>query len=81
MELYMEHSKWCKAKNVVFAAQQKVEISAVLFPSGYSGKESTCSAGVEGDAGSVTESGRSHGGGTGNPSQYSCLENPIDRGA
>ena len=77
----MEHSKWCKAKNVVFAAQQKLEISAVLFPSGHSGKESTCNAGDEGDAGSFPESGRSPGGGTGNPSQYSCLENPMDRGA
>ena len=33
-----------------------------------------------GDAGSIPESGRSPGGGNGNPHQYSCLENPIDRG-
>ena len=33
-----------------------------------------------GDAGSVSESGRSPGGGNGNPLQYSCLENPMDRG-
>ena len=31
--------------------------------------------------GSVPELGRSHGGGHGNPFQYSCLENPTDRGA
>ena len=31
------------------------------------------------DAGSVPESGRSPGGGHGNPLQYSCLENPTDR--
>ena len=36
-------------------------------------KESTCSAG---DLGSVPGSGRSPGGGHGNPLQYSCLENP-----
>ena len=33
------------------------------------------------DAGSVPGSGRSPGGGHGNPFQYSCLENPMDRGA
>ena len=33
------------------------------------------------DAGSITGSGRSPGGGHGNPIQYSSLENPIDRGA
>ena len=33
------------------------------------------------DAGSIPELGRSPGGGYGNPIQYSCLENPIDRGA
>ena len=34
-----------------------------------------------GDAGSVPGSGTSPGGGNGNPLQYSCLENPMDRGA
>ena len=34
-----------------------------------------------GDAGSIPGSGRSPGGGNGNPLQYSCLENPRDRGA
>ena len=33
------------------------------------------------DLGSVLGSGRSPGGGHGNPLQYSCLENPMDRGA
>ena len=33
------------------------------------------------DAGSVLGLGRSPGGGHGNPLQYSCLENPVDRGA
>ena len=32
------------------------------------------------DTGSVPESGRSLGEGNGNPFQYSCLENPMDRG-
>ena len=33
------------------------------------------------DSGSIPGSGRSPGGGNGNPLQYSCLENPMDRGA
>ena len=33
------------------------------------------------DAGLIPESGRSPGGGHGNPLQHSCLENPMDRGA
>ena len=42
------------------------------------GKESACNAG---DPGSIPGSGRSPGGGNGNPLQYSCLEKPMDRGA
>ena len=42
------------------------------------GKASTCNAGVPG---SIPELGRSSGEGNGNPLQYSCLENPVDRGA
>ena len=41
-------------------------------------KESTCNAG---DLGSIPGLGRSPGGGNGYPLQYSCLENPMDRGA
>ena len=41
-------------------------------------KESACNVG---DLGSIPGSGRSPGEGNGNPLQYSCLENPIDRGA
>ena len=33
-----------------------------------------------GDAGSIPDSGRFPGGGNDNPLQYSCLENPMDRG-
>ena len=35
----------------------------------------------EGDVSSILGSGRSPGGVNGNPLQYSCLENPMDRGA
>ena len=43
-----------------------------------SGKESTYNAG---DAGLIPGLGRSPGEGNGNSLQYSCLENPMDRGA
>ena len=43
-------------------------------------KNPPSSAGDIRDAGSVTGSGRSPGGGNGNPFHYSCLENPMDRG-
>ena len=36
--------------------------------------------GAAGDTGSIPGSGRSPGEGNGNPLQYSCLENPMDRG-
>ena len=47
-------------------------------PAGSDGKASAYSAG---DPGSNPGSGRSPGGGNGNPLQYSCLENPMDGGA
>ena len=47
--------------------------SSLGFPGGSDGKESACNVG---DLGSIPESGRSPGGGHGNPLQCSCLENP-----
>ena len=38
-------------------------------------------SGDTGDSGSIPESRRSPGVGNGNPLQYSCLENPLDKGA
>ena len=51
------------------------------FPGGSVGKEAACSAGDREDMGWIPGSGRSPGGGHGNPPQYSCLENPMDSGA
>ena len=45
------------------------------------GKKSTSDVGDAGDAGLITGLGRSPGGGHGNPFKYSCLENPMGRGA
>ena len=44
-------------------------------------KNMPANAGDVRDTGSISGSGRSPGGGHGNPLQYSCLENPMDRGA
>ena len=48
------------------------------FPGGSQGKESACNAGY---LGPIPGLGRSPGEGNSNTLQYSCLENPIDRGA
>ena len=48
------------------------------FPGGSQGKESACN---EGDPGSIPGLRRSPGEGNGSPLQFSCLENPMDRGA
>ena len=48
------------------------------FTGGSAGKESVCNAR---DLGLIPGLGRSPGEGNGNPLQYSCLENPMDRGA
>ena len=54
---------------------QRVETS---LTGGSEDKASACNAG---DPGSIPGLGRSPGEGNGNPLQYSCLENSIDRGA
>ena len=48
-----------------------------MLPRWLSGKELVCNTG---DLGSIPGSGRSSGGANDNPLQYSCLENPMDRG-
>ena len=50
------------------------------FPGGSVVKNQPANAGATGDVGLIARSGRSQGGGNGNP-QNSCLENPMDRGA
>ena len=55
-------------------------LSPILgFPKGSAGKESTCSAGDTADMGSIPGLERFSGEGNGNPLQYSCLENTMDR--
>ena len=51
------------------------------FPDGSVVKNPPANAGDIGDAGLIPGSERSPGSGNGNPLQYSCLENSMDRGA
>ena len=60
-------------------SQSKASVN--IFPLPKSGEELPASAGDIRHVGSSPGLGRSLGGGHGNPLQYSCLENPMDRGA
>ena len=53
---------------------------AYVFPGATSGKESASNAGHIREVGLIPGLGRSPGEGHGNPLQYSCLGNPVDRG-
>ena len=55
-----------------------VRVYLICFPGG---SDSKASAYNTGDLGSIPGSGRSPGEGNGKPLQYSCMENPMDRGA
>ena len=58
-----------------------IYIYIYAFPDGSVVKESACNEGDAEDTSSIPGSGRSPGGGNVRPLQYSCLENPMDRGA
>ena len=69
----------------VFGIGNKAEVDVFLELSCFfyssAGKESSCKARDLGNAGLISELGRSTGVENGNPLQYSCLENPIYKGA
>ena len=52
-----------------------------IYTQWLSGKESPCNSGDTGDWSLIPGLGRSPGEGNSNPLQYSCRENPMDRGA
>ena len=56
---------------------EKGHVYLTYFTGGLDSKESVCSVG---ELSSIPGLGRSPGKGNGNPLQYSCLENPMDRG-
>ena len=63
-------------------AQSRTRLKRLSSSRGFpGGSEVKASASNAGDPGSIPGSGRSPGEGNGNPLQYSCLENPMDRGA
>ena len=67
---------------VLFALRITIRYSTYLgFPAGTVVKNPPANAGDARDVGSIPGSGRSPGVGNGNPLQYSCLENSMDRGA
>ena len=91
-----EYSLSNKGQETVFESMGKITGEAVCFffsfsflfnwriigfSNGSVGKESACNAGDARNAGLIPGSGRSSGEGNGNPPQYSCLGNPVDRGA
>ena len=65
-------------KKIFYWSIVDVYIYTESFPSGSDGKESACNAG---DSVSIPGSRGFSGEGNGNPLQYSCLENSMDRGA
>ena len=64
--------------NVIRERHFKTTTGYHYTPTSLDGKVSAYNAG---EPGSIPGSGRSPGEGNGNPPQYSCLENPMDRGA
>ena len=81
--LLVSHAPGASVMN--FQCHQSLLYSADLllhaswgFPGGSDSKDFACNVG---EPGSIPGSGRSPGEGNGNPLQYSCLGNPMDRGA
>ena len=72
---------WQKLNHICLSCEHFINIwrrfTAGDFPGGSDSKES---AGIAGDPGSIPVWGRSPGEGSGNPLQYSCLENSMERG-
>ena len=64
-----------------FSIDGEAELDVFLEFSCPGGSEVKASASSAGDLGSIPRSGISPGEGNGNPLQYSCLENPMDREA
>ena len=71
-----KNSEDLKVSLLVYNRVPKVASQVVLVV-----KNTSANAKDTRDAGSIPGSGRSPGEGNGNPLQYSCLENPMDRGA
>ena len=77
------HIRWILKRVYFFEISVYVYIYVFIYllglPRRLSYNESACNAGDTGVAASVPGWGTSPGGGNGNPLQYSCLKNPMDR--
>ena len=79
LEKFIEHASLiCACLFTYKGCSGAFPVAQVCFANGSSSEESAYDAG---DVRSIPELERSSGGGNGNPLQYSCLENLIDRGA
>ena len=77
ISILSKHSHWALLKDRLLNS-----VKALLgFPGGAVVKNPLTNAGDSGDSGSILGSERSAGKGNSNPFQYSCLGNPMDRGA
>ena len=77
--LYSKHTSSFPASPYLFLL---LECSAITFHEGFPGSLAVKNPPANaGDMGLIPGSGRSPGGGNGNPLQYSCLDNPMDRRA
>ena len=71
----------CAYKAAAHIESTQYSVCGDGFPRGASGREPPANTEDVRDVGSLPGSGQSPGGGHGNTVQYSCLENPMDRGA
>ena len=78
---WKSHTLLMKMENDTTTWENSVVLSAWAPQVVLMVKNSPANAGNIRDTGSIPGSGRSPGGGHGTPLQYSCLENPMDRGA
>ena len=76
LQLFAVPKSWIWLSDWTQWHSHSVGYSPVRLPGGSDGKWSACNGG---DPGSVPRSGRSPGGGNGNPLQDSCLESPMDK--
>ena len=76
LQIFLEANWQCAAVSVYLWS-----IYYTSFPCGSAVKNPPANAGDAGDVSSIPESRRTPGVGNGNPLQYSCLGNPMDRGA
>ena len=79
LQILVHRLKPVSSSPVSSGPQQPFEMD--FFPDGSAGQESAFNAGDIGDVSSIPGLESSPGAGNGNPGQYSCLENSMDRGA